>query len=71
MTFQGAGGGFFLAGLSHGQPEDVPLPWGTKLVVLQLPAAKPGFGLFKGLTLKLLNKKKKKKSTQIYEAEVV
>lgn len=58
-----------LAGFSHGQPEELPLLWGTKLVVLQLPAAHQGLvghcaERLKGLTLKLLNLKKK--STQIY-----
>lgn len=57
-----------LAGLSHGRPEELPLLWGTKVVVLQLPAAHQGLvghcvERLKGLTLKLLNKKK---STQIY-----
>lgn len=49
-----------LSVLSHGWPEEVPLPWGTELVVLQLSAASQGLvGHWaerpKGLTLKLLN----------------
>lgn len=52
-----------LAGLSHGWPEEVPLLWGAELVVLQLPTANQGLVGHcierpKGLTLKLLNKKK-------------
>lgn len=57
-----------LAGLSHGWPEEVPLLWGTELVVLQLSTASQGLVGHcverpKRLTLKLLSKKK---STQIY-----
>lgn len=53
-----------LAGLSHGRPEAVPLQWGTELVGLQLPTTNQGLAGHcverpKGLTLKLLNNKKK------------
>lgn len=68
MTFQGKRR-ILLAGLSHGWPEEVPLLWGTELIVLQLSTANQDLvGHWaerpKGLTLKLLNEKKK--FTQIY-----